>query len=390
MTIQAGKIGEILYSRSDSDGLIRCVNEAFVRFSGYPAVDLLGKSYRILRDPQTPGAIYDLLWRRLDSRQPAATYLCNRARSGDSHWMFAIVLPLNGGFISLHLPPMAGIFTDIPEIYRESVAREAEDRADPDRNTRTLRRLALARGFPGYDSFVACALAQECAARGLLAPANDPRRRGLSAMTESLTLGLQGQVGLIRSFEALQLISNNMQIVASRLEPSGGPVSAIAENYRSSSMGISRRLQAFVGHDGGLCELAAGALSHVLIMLGAMRMLRAVGAGMAGGAECPLLEAAEPVLARAAQQAIGETIVASARVSRAGAEIRRHMLALDTIRVLGRVECCRVPEAGGLAATIDHLDVFHTEIRARLAAIVQLSEVIGAAMGEVQAMAIPG
>ncbi|RWR17096.1 PAS domain S-box protein [Sinirhodobacter populi] len=384
------QIDDILYSRADSDGIIRTVNDAFARFSGHSAAQLAGQSHHVLRDPQTPGAIYDLLWRKLGTRQPTATYLCSRTRAGESYWVLAIVLPLEDGFISLHLPPRAEIFADVPGIYRESVAREDEDRTDPDRNGITLRRLALARGFPGYDSFVACALAQEFAARGIMGtPAADLRGRALSAMTESLVLGMQGQVGLIRSFEGLQLIPNNMQIVASRLEPTGGPVSAIAENYRASSRGISRRLQAFVGHDEGLCELAARGLSHVLILLGAIRMLRDVGQEMSD-AERGQLKATGPRLALAAQRAVGETIAASARVSRAGAEIRRHMLALDTIRVLGRVECCRMQEAGGLASTIDQLDVFHAEIRSRLETIVQLSEVIGAAMGEVQAMAIPG
>ncbi|HEY0274880.1 MAG TPA: histidine kinase [Paenirhodobacter sp.] len=352
----------------------------------------------------------------MGSGQPVATYLCNRSKSGESYWVFTIVLPANDGFLSLQLPPMAEIFNDIPEIYHQTVLREAEEGAAPERNAAVLRRLALQRGFPSHDSFSACALAQELAARNILNGATvDLSMRALATMNETLAHGMREQVGLIRSVDSLQLIPNNMRIVASRLEPSGGPISAIAENYKASSIAISRRLQAFVGNDQGLCELTARSLSRALILVGCMRLLREVWQRMLSApmvttardplnlleqsdhrshalharsweAERHLLELMELQLARSAHHAIAETIAAAARLSRASVEIRRHMLGLDTIRVLGRVECCRMPDAGGLAATIDQLDAFHTGIKSRLETIIQMSETISSAMGDLHDM----
>ncbi|HEY0214181.1 MAG TPA: PAS domain S-box protein [Paenirhodobacter sp.] len=415
--LQAHRISDdILYARADANVVMRTVNDAFAKVSGYSISELVGMPHQALRDTQTPRAVYNMLWGSLGAGQPAATYLCSRTRSGDSHWVFAIVLPVNDGFISLQLPPMAPIFKEIPEIYRDTVAREVDEGAEPDRNALVLRRVALQHGFPSHDSFVACALMQELAVRDVLkGAATDPHLRALSEMNETLVQGMRDQVGLIRSFGALQLIPNNMRIIASQLEPSGGPISAIAENYKASSMVISRRLQAYVGGDQGLCEVMARGLSRSLILTGCIRLLTEVWQRMLSAplppemvevnrrnatddiphrrqilqarsweAERHLLEQVIPQLAGAAQQAIAETITASARLGRASIEIRRHMLGLDTIRILGRVECCRMPDAGGLAETIDQLDAFHAGIKSRLETIILMAETTGYAMEELQ------
>jgi aerotaxis receptor len=97
--------------------------------------------------------------------------------------------------------------------------------------------------------------------------------------------------------------------------------------------------------------------------------------------ERELLARLESSCAAMARDAMLQAAELATALNRASAEIRRQMLGLDTIRVLGRVECGRMRDTnGGLSATIDQLDSFHADIKARLEAIMRLSEVIGTAM----------
>ncbi|XZQ31211.1 hypothetical protein ACTTAL_18590 (plasmid) [Rhodobacter capsulatus] len=208
-------------------------------------------------------------------------------------------------------------------------------------------------------------------------------------MNEALERVTQEQKKLLRSFESLQSIPNNMRLVASRLEPSGGPVSAISENYRASSLVISDRLRSFVSGRENLCDRVSREVARALFLLGANRVMAEMIATFRQAEPVPGLdwqtEAAKLAEARSATRrdshAALTTAVGHAELARSSAEIRRLMLGLDTIRVMGRVECGRLRENGaGLVSTIDQLDLFHAEIKARLETILRLSEDIGSAM----------
>ncbi|OZA05387.1 MAG: hypothetical protein B7Y02_15675 [Rhodobacterales bacterium 17-64-5] len=66
-------------------------------------------------------------------------------------------------------------------------------------------------------------------------------------------------------------------------------------------------------------------------------------------------------------------------------DIRRAMLGLDSIRVMGRVESGRLGTAGAhLSATIDQLDVRHAAIIRRLELIMELSKTIDAGVHRIR------
>lgn len=414
---------EVLYSRTDSRGIIRAANAAFARVSGHPREAMIGAPHQLLRHPLMPRALFHVLWRGLALGQPAAAYLRNRTADGGTFLAFAIFVPFRDGFISVQVAPQSPLLQDVEAIYASVAAREAEEGADPTRSAAILHRLALGRGFTGYNGLAACALGQELALRsaGVEAGASaDVRARGLADIGDMLCQSMREQVGLIRNFEALQLIPNNMRIVASRLEPAGGPISAISENYESSSAAISQRLRAFVGADDSLCERVSCQIGKSLMLLSASRWLSeadlrsAVGPApslLGSDPEAPppgfasrapvtradgdaspedpgwamerrLLEGFEQHLHHDAREALRQAEEQGGAHNRMSMEIRRHLLGLDTIRVLGRVECSRMQEAAGLATTMDHLDAFHAEIKAQLQAITRSSERINVALAQ--------
>ncbi|WP_444463849.1 PAS domain-containing protein [Rhodobacter capsulatus] len=391
---------ELFFSRTDSRGVILSGNEVFRRVSGYGWTDLLGAPHRFVRHPDTPRGVFRILWDALGKGHPMGGYVKNRACNGDFYWVFAVLLPAPGGFLSVRMKPSTPLFARIREVYAELSARERAERLDPAEGAQALRAFAAAEGFSSYTSFMAAALGQEMAARDArLGRPADARTVQLIALNTSLEQVAREQRNLLRSFEALQSVPNNMRIIASRLEPSGGPVSAISENYRSSSQVISERLRSFVSGRDNLCDRVSRQASRALFLIGAHRVLSEMRANFADADPVPGIDWAEErqMLGQIEAQAQRDTgtameqAIAHAEVlGRASAEIRRQMLGLDTIRVLGRVETGRMRGTNThLSATIDQLDVSHSDIRLRLETIMRLSEGISTAMRTFQRLQRP-
>ncbi|SOB94508.1 PAS domain-containing protein [Rhodobacter maris] len=382
---------ELFYSRTDKRGVILAGNEVFRRVSGFEWDRLLGAPHKLVRHPDTPRGVFRILWSALGAGHPMGAYVKNRCANGDHYWVFAVLMPVEDGFLSVRLRPSTALFERIRDVYARISARDRSENTDPELSANELRAIAASEGFSSYTSYMAFALGQELAARDkkLGRPA-DPRTSRLIEMNKALEQVTQEQMKLLRSFEALQSIPNNMRIVASRLEPSGGPVSAISENYKASSMVISERLRSFVAGRDNLCDRVSRQAARALFLLGSNRVLSEMNANFAEADpvegidwdhERVLLQKLEENTRRATREAMEQAVSHADGLSRSSAEIRRQMLGLDTIRVLGRVECGRMREtSGGLSATIDQLDIFHDDIKKRLESIMRLSEEIGSAM----------
>lgn len=370
------------YRRANSCGLPRAVSPSVARKNALQSSDFPKA------DGQPP-ALHRLLEARLSAREPAAGY---RHLEGSEQWALELYLPTEDGLIAVQIPALSDTFKGIPELYAQLMPSD-----DPPEQ----QDAALCSGFSSYDIFSALAVGQEFAIRNQLSGISRPARmRALYGISGALDRAMCERTALLRSFEALQLIPNNMRIVASRLEPAGGPISAIAENYKTSSAAISQRIASFISGPESLCEQLAQKVIRVLLLLAIRRLLSEVrmdedlsmaaedpDAALQAESwkdECRLLEETERTLLQRARLTMTEAEECASRFDRVSADIRRHMLGLDTIRVLGRVECSRLHDANGLVATIDQLDAFHADIRERLEAIIRHAETVGEAISEFQ------
>jgi len=385
------KLEELFYSRTDSRGVIIAGNEVFRRVSGYEWNALLGAPHKIVRHPETPRAVFRILWDAIQKGFPMGAYVKNRSKSGGWYWVFAIILPIDGGFLSVRLKPVSALSDRMRQSYATFSERERIEEIDPEEGAGILRKGAQADGFSSYTNFMAHALGHELAARDhQLRRAADPRTHVLAEMNAAMERATKEQVGLLRSFEALQSVPNNMRIVASRLEPSGGPVSAISENYKASSVVISDRLRRFVAGEGNICDQMSREVARALFLLGSSRVLSEMNTkfvqadpvdGIDWTKERELLNKLEQKASNDARVTMGKAAAIAAQLTQQSREIRRQMLGLDTIRVLGRVECGRMRDnSSGLSATIDQLDGFHDDIKGRLESIMRLSEEIEQSM----------
>ena len=101
---------ELFYSRTDKRGVIQAGNDIFQRIAGFDWSEMLGAPHKIVRHPDTPRAVFRILWDALAKGYPMGAYVKNRTKSGDFYWVFAVVMPIEEGFLSLRMKPSSPTF----------------------------------------------------------------------------------------------------------------------------------------------------------------------------------------------------------------------------------------------------------------------------------------
>ena len=100
---------DVIVSATDPQGILLYANDAFVRLSGYSRKELMGKPHSILRHPDMPKAIFQLLWNKLLGGESLYAFVKNRTKQGNYYWVKAYAVPVkNNGitekFISYRQP----------------------------------------------------------------------------------------------------------------------------------------------------------------------------------------------------------------------------------------------------------------------------------------------
>lgn len=164
-------ISEMFMSLTDRRGVIENGNSVFARVSGYELSEMIGKPHNMIRHPDTPRAVFKLLWDYLLSGRPVAAYVKNRASDGRYYWVLALARPAKSGFISVRLKPSSPTFEKVKEIYSEMIRIEKtqgdrgdERKAGMEASTEFLVKTLRDHGH-SYDSFIGQCLIDELTLR---------------------------------------------------------------------------------------------------------------------------------------------------------------------------------------------------------------------------------
>lgn len=153
---------EIIVSKTDIQGRLTYANDVFCKVGLYTESELLGQPHSIVRHPDMPRTIFQLLWQRIENGEEIFAYVKNMAKNGDHYWVFAHVTPsysldgtLNGYHSNRRLPERS-VVQVVEPLYREllEVENAVPDRAEGLRNgMQRLGEILKLRG-QSYDEFV--------------------------------------------------------------------------------------------------------------------------------------------------------------------------------------------------------------------------------------------
>lgn len=375
-------VQEIFFSRTDARGVISAFNSVFMRIAGYSAEDLLNAPHRIIRHDDMPKAVFWLLWTAIQSGKPIGAYVKNRAKDGRFYWVFAVVTPVEGGYLSVRLKPTSAVLAVVEREYAALRQIEKLEKLSPeDSAMRLLERLAVL-GFPTYANFQARALAGELACRdAALGLPEDRRVSGMLRLLTSVSEIQTGKAQVSQYFSRMMLMPTNMRIIAARIERSGGPISTISDNYRMMSDEVIANLEAFAKGDAGSTSiLHQTPEEHALFVLCAARVMAAARTAFAAdrtkieGVDCSaegrLLAQTEALYDRIANEAMQRSGQMALKLLRDTEVLRRSILGLDSIRIMCRVESGRLARpVAGLGSIIANLDEFHARLEELLETI---------------------
>lgn len=130
---------EIIVSKTDRQGRITYANDVFCRVAAFDETELLGQPHSIVRHPDMPRAVFQVLWDRLGAGKEIFAYVLNMAKDGGHYWVLAHVTPTldaRGIVVGHHssrrwVPPR--VRATVADVYATVLAAEARATSTPDK-----------------------------------------------------------------------------------------------------------------------------------------------------------------------------------------------------------------------------------------------------------------
>ena len=383
------RVEELFFSRTDERGVILAGNSVFARVAKYSVDQLIGAPHKIIRHPDMPRAVFWLLWHTIQQGRPIGAYVKNRAQDGSIYWVYAIVTPFQGGYLSVRLKPTSAMLEVIEREYADLRAAEREQDLEPEESAKLLLARLAELGWKDYGAFMTQALVTETTARSEALAArnvtNAERPCALERMSREgtkISSALLGKLSHVGSFPI------NLQIQASKLSTGGKLFNAVAENYSRLCAKITRQLETFSKSS----EEVAGSVSEGLFKLLASRyqgevieQFRREEGQTGAGSSCADREAEIARLAAQREAFLGEVLAGLDDIASDCQVFRRHtseMYALVTCltatQTIGLIESARLDEAGRtLNAMISEVTEVQRDAAAKIKSLAALNDEIG-------------
>jgi PAS domain S-box-containing protein len=125
---------EVIVSKTDLDGKITYGNRTFYKMAGLEESECLGVQHNLIRHPDMPRCVFQLLWDTLKSGNEIFAYVVNRSGNGDHYWVYAHVTPSydgSGNIVGYHsnrrVPNKAILDQHIIPLYADLLRMEKAD-----------------------------------------------------------------------------------------------------------------------------------------------------------------------------------------------------------------------------------------------------------------------
>lgn len=377
---------ELFFSRTDSAGIIKYGNGVFQRIAGYEWGELLEKPHKIIRHGDMPRAVFWLLWDTIKQGKPIGAFVKNRAKDGGYYWVFAIVTPADGGYLSVRLRPSSDLLGVVKQEYAALAALERAERLAPADSAELLLARLHELGFNDYQAFMATALGAELAARDAqLKRPIDGAIRQFDQLSKSAEALIARADVIAATYAANENVPFNFRVLAAQLGQGGAAIAIISSNYSL----LSNEMRTIVTAFSDSAREVRRAVYDGYFLICAARVQRELLEFFHDEEQqaCPLPREQEMLLLDRQQSAYramaAEGLLEIARkitgFQQACIEMTRLAAGLEVTRIMGKVECARHASVKDRTDELLHdLEAFQKTIAAALKEIERLNQFIGA------------
>ncbi len=259
---------ELFFSTTDTRGVIQHGNAVFQRISGYPLEQLIGAAHSIVRHPEMPRCVFQLLWDTIRAGKTIAAYVKNLAADGRYYWVMAVVAPCKGGYLSIRLKPTSAIFEAVRELYPRIVATEESQIVVGQKSreqeiaagTTELMSALHSLGFADYDSFMTQALTDEMHSRyQLLQSKAEPPQAGTEELCD-LGYAVLDCLSVEQELQSAFARTVQFRDINRKIMEESSQVASIAGCIRTLSM--NAKISAFHGNNSATLQEIAKALGN--------------------------------------------------------------------------------------------------------------------------------
>lgn len=399
-------LDDLFFSSTDLKGFITFGNDVFVRVSEYRREQLIGAPHRIIRHPDMPRAVFQLLWDALHAGKGIAAYVKNMSATGSYYWVLAIVTPIESGYLSIRLKPSSSFFAAIPDLYAR--LRKVEDDLEAagqskfkaiEASTRLLHETLPTLGFASYDAFAQTALLSEVCARRAVVERSPVDFGGLagnacSALSDSVS-SMFGQLEVLSKLQhelventsairnlvaSLRRLAVNAHISAMQLLDSGVTLEVVADHINRCSQRLSESTQSLAGSMANADRTLLVARSAIATGdLSVEMMIRFLREQRSQSTHGSALHVHIDQLAQVVSSRLGEASMAAEAVSTQIAQLnselesfRKQIRTLEILHITGKAESVRVANGTHVSTILDDVHQATLQARQRLNQLTEL------------------
>lgn len=352
-------------SRTDERGVIQSANKTFQRLSGFEWDELLGAPHKIIRHPDMPKCVFRVFWDRLKAGKPVGAYVKNRAKNGRYYWVFAIALPVEGGFVSVRLKPGSPIFDNVKKVYAALLEEERKGMSIED-GLVMIGKFLKEHGRTSYRDAMAAWVRTEIATRrASLGRKPDPVLDGLEEL-KTCVLKIGSELDEVRAtFESIRGTPTNLRIQATRFGDKAVTIQIISQNYDL----LTREIEAANATMGKIYESLLQVLDEDSFGLAAVSLLHEAFRRFEAEKGLPdgiSMEMESQIVLPHTRNFSARADVMLKRTEELVTQVRqlqRIVSGLAVTRVMCRIEeAGLVGDSGGIADIVDRLLQFQTKV----------------------------
>ena len=346
-------VDELFFSRTDERGVILAGNTVFQRVAGFDWDELIGAPHKIIRHPDMPKAVFWILWDRLKAGRPVGAYVKNRTKDGGYYWVYAMVTPVPGGYLSVRIKPTSELLGTVEKLYAQLREEEGSDDSSTVQSVSTLSAALADLGFRDYAAFMAHSVAQEFCSRNQLLSRRETMDHGaVQAMLQATNNSLHEAVEVFQFFKHIRDFPVNLGIQATRLPGAGKIFGVIAADFGRFCQNIETNIRAFLDSSVRVTERITDGV-FLLYAAQVQQEMAGVFEGEEAGAGDIDFTTETILLRKQAESFLSETrtnldlIVRDAKSFHSQcSELLALASALDVARTIGSVESARLNEQG--------------------------------------------